>query len=71
MDDAYKAYNQAAVESGHSKGHFIVDMSKPVISLTAYAASSAAACCRWMMLTRRTTRQRLRAGVPRVISWWI
>jgi hypothetical protein len=29
MDDAYKAYNQAAVENGRSKGHFMVDMSKP------------------------------------------
>uniref|UniRef100_A0A383W9H0 Uncharacterized protein n=1 Tax=Tetradesmus obliquus TaxID=3088 RepID=A0A383W9H0_TETOB len=29
MDDAYKAYNQAAIESSRSKGHFMVDMSKP------------------------------------------
>jgi hypothetical protein len=50
MEEGYRKYNQAAAEGGKSKGHFIVDLSKPghlTACLTEFRTSIGASLDNW------------------------
>lgn len=50
MEEGYRKFNEAAVESGKSKGHFMVDLSKPghlTACLTEFRSSIGASLDNW------------------------